>query len=68
MAMNVIVNGQPTQARHGQSIRELIEQLGMGRRPVAVEVNQEVVPHRQHGRVRLNDGDCIEIVTLVGGG
>jgi len=39
-------------------------------RPVAfaVEVNRRVVPRRDHAATLLQDGDSIEIVTLVGGG
>jgi thiazole synthase len=33
-----------------------------------VEVNQALVPRTQHPAQRLNNGDAVEIVTLVGGG
>jgi thiazole synthase len=50
------------------SIRELIENTGLDARKVAVEVNREVVPKALHGERRLQAGDAVEIVTLVGGG
>ena len=68
MTMNLTVNGQPTQERQGLTVRQLIEQLGLSQRPVAVEVNREVIPRRQHEQVMLCEGDEIEVVTLVGGG
>ena len=47
---------------------ELVEQLGLGKAAVAVEVNREVVPRRAHAQTPLREGDRIEVVTLVGGG
>jgi thiazole synthase len=35
---------------------------------LAVELNQTVVPRADHERTALQDGDTVEIVTLVGGG
>jgi len=37
-------------------------------KPVAVEVNLELVPRQRHAEHRLAEGDRLEIVTLVGGG
>jgi thiamine biosynthesis protein ThiS len=35
---------------------------------VAVEVNKQLITRRLHAETQLNDGDVLEIVTLVGGG
>ena len=32
------------------------------------ERNREIVPRARHGETRIEDGDRIEIVTMVGGG
>ena len=42
--------------------------LGLAGRPLAVEVNAEVVPRARLAACMLKAGDRIEIVTLVGGG
>lgn len=65
--MKLTLNGQPhdTDAR---TVRELIDQLGYSQQAVAVEVNRELVPRKQHETTELHDGDAIELVTLVGGG
>ncbi len=34
----------------------------------AVEVNKELVPHKERNTFVLQEGDRVEIVTLVGGG
>jgi thiazole synthase len=62
------LNGQPRSFPSPCTVTQLLESLGQSHRPVAVEVNREVVPAAQHGAKNLNDGDAVEVVTLVGGG
>ncbi|MDP1563409.1 MAG: sulfur carrier protein ThiS [Pirellulaceae bacterium] len=66
--MHVTVNDQPQQYPGPLTIAELLERLGLADRPVAVELNQELVPKSQHGTARVKDGDCLEVVSLTGGG
>ncbi|MCH5378329.1 MAG: sulfur carrier protein ThiS [Planctomycetes bacterium] len=66
--MNIYVNGQPREIPQGSTVADLLVQMELEPRLVAVEVNLEVVPRAQHGRHGLQDGDRLEIVTLVGGG
>jgi sulfur carrier protein len=66
--MEIIVNDQPREVAFGTTVAELLEQLNLATRHVAVEVNLQLVPRPQHAQHRLNDGDRLEIVTLVGGG
>jgi thiazole synthase len=42
--------------------------LGKNPLQVAVEVNRRVIPRQEHESCRLQEGDVVEIVTLVGGG
>jgi thiamine biosynthesis protein ThiS len=62
------VNGQPRQIAEGATVAQLLEQLEVTTRYVAVEVNRQLVPRQEHARHRLAEGDRLEIVTLVGGG
>jgi len=50
------------------SVAGLLEELSLAGKPVAVELNREVVPRARHAETILRDGDTLEIVTLVGGG
>ncbi len=61
------VNGEAKKT-DAATVAELIKELGLAGQAVAVEVNQNVVPKKQHGQTQLNDGDKVELVTLVGGG
>jgi thiamine biosynthesis protein ThiS len=66
--VNIIVNGQTRQVADGLTVAELLDELKLATRYVAVEVNLEVVPRQSHAQRQLADGDRLEIVTLVGGG
>lgn len=65
---NITVNGQSQQIPDNTTVRDLLASLGLADRPVAVEVNKELIPRRMHASRWLQEGDRVEIVTLVGGG
>mgnify|MGYP001396355945 CR=1 FL=1 len=66
--MNILVNGTPREVPEGTTISALLGELELASRPVAVEVNLELVPRARHAEYRLRDADRLEVVTLVGGG
>ena len=67
-AMRIVLNGHDHAAAAGATVATLLEQLGLGGRKVAVEVNQEVVPRSRHGERVLAEGDRVEIIHAIGGG
>ncbi len=66
--MRIVVNGEASEVRDGITLAELMVELGIDRRRIAVERNREIVPRAQHAETTLAEGDRIEIVTMVGGG
>jgi thiamine biosynthesis protein ThiS len=64
----VMVNDEPRTCEAGATAADLVAALGLGARPIAVEINRAVVPRARLAGHRLEDGDRLEIVTLVGGG
>ena len=66
--MNIQVNGKAREIAAGSTVANLLGELGVTQPHVAVEVNLEVVPRAVHRETVLNDGDRVEVVTLVGGG
>ena len=66
--MMLEVNGRPLQTEPHVTIRALLDKLGLGRGPVAVERNGELVPRIRHAEVELADGDVVEVIELSGGG
>lgn len=67
-AVGITVNGERRAVTAGASALDVVIQLGLDGRPVAVEVNGRVVPRRELAGCMLRAGDSVEIVTLVGGG
>jgi sulfur carrier protein len=66
--MRVAVNGEARDVSVGTTVLALLEQLGLGGKPVAVERNRAIVPRAQHAETSLADGDELEVVQFVGGG
>lgn len=66
--MKVTVNGEQQELPSSTSVAGLIERLGLGKSACAVEVNKRLVPKREHAEQGLSEGDCVELVVLVGGG
>jgi sulfur carrier protein len=62
------VNGDPLSVAIGTTALDVVESLGLAGRPIAVEVNEAVVPRARLAGCMLKAGDRLEIVTLVGGG
>ncbi len=51
-----------------QTLKELLEEIKMEPKRVAVEVNLNIVKKADYSVFNLKDGDTIEIVNFVGGG
>ena len=66
--MNILFNGESRSVRDAITIAELLEELTLDPRRVAVEVNLDLAPRGRHGETTLKEGDQLEVVTLVGGG
>ncbi len=66
--MMVWVNGERREAREGSTVADLVRELGLEGRPVAVEVNRQVLPRGRHAETKISEGDRIEVVHFVGGG
>ena len=61
-------NGDVVDLPAGASVRKLIERLGLERAACAAEVNKRLVPRREQETRVLEEGDVVELVSLVGGG
>jgi sulfur carrier protein len=66
--LTITVNGDSLSVAAGTTALEVVESLGLAGRPIAVEVNEAVVPRARLAGCMLEDGARLEIVTLVGGG
>jgi sulfur carrier protein len=66
--VHVTINGEPQALSDRVTVADLVTQLGLNTRRIAVEVNRHIVAHDRYAAHALADGDQIEIVHFVGGG
>ena len=66
--IHITVNDQPHQVSPGTTVAGLLPQLGINTPAIAVEINHQLCPRDQLSTKTLNEGDRLEVVTLVGGG
>lgn len=66
--MTVTLNGEERICHEGSTIADLVNELGLGKRRIAVEVNRDILPRDEYVTYRIQPGDHIEIVHFVGGG
>ncbi len=66
--MHIILNGDSVETKDEITVAELLQQLGISRERVAVELNADIIPKADYDKHLLSDGDKIEIVHFVGGG
>ena len=64
----VEVNGESVELAKGVTLSQLLRQLEITTRHVAVELNLEIIPFEKHEERILVEGDQLEVVSLVGGG
>ncbi|PJK29163.1 sulfur carrier protein ThiS [Minwuia thermotolerans] len=66
--MRITVNGKERDFDEGITILDLLSQMRLDSRKIAVELNLEIVPRSAYHRTALEYGDQIEIVHFIGGG
>jgi sulfur carrier protein len=66
--MNIRLNGTQHALPDHSTAQDLVEQLGLGDKRLAMEVNREIVPRTTYAAHLLHDGDEVEIVHAIGGG
>ena len=66
--IQISVNGFTRHYERRLAIAELLEDMALAGKRIAVERNGEIVPRGAHGATLLADGDRLEIVIAVGGG
>ena len=66
--MQIQLNGEPRELAPATSVSQLLEQLDLVGRRVAVELNLDIVPRSAHATTILQPGDRVEVVHAIGGG
>ncbi len=63
-----VVNGETKNCPNQTPLPDLLQQLGFNPRLVAVEYNGEILHRQFWSETKVQQGDRLEIVTIVGGG
>lgn len=66
--MLIQLNGESHELQSPSSISQLIEQLELTEKRLAVELNGEIIPRSEYGSTPLQPDDRLEIVHAIGGG
>lgn len=62
------INGRRVELDQPTGLLAYLETLGVSPRAVAVEHNGVIVERSRYAEAKLDDGDVVEIVRMVGGG
>jgi sulfur carrier protein len=66
--LSIVVNGSARSCTAGATVADLLRELALEGKRIAVERNGEIVPRSRHDDTALAEGDRIEVVRAVGGG
>ena len=66
--MTIRLNGDPHEIAGPRTVLQLLEDLNIDPRRVAVEHNLSIIKRHQYATAMIGEGDTIEIVNFVGGG
>ena len=66
--IRVSLNGEPREFPAALTFAQLLGELSLEGKRLAIERNGEIVPRSRFGETHLANGDRIEVVVAVGGG
>jgi sulfur carrier protein len=66
--MKIFLNGESRQTPDHYSVLDLLQELRLAEKRLAVELNGEIVPRSAYEKTALKDADKIEVVHAIGGG
>ena len=65
--MNIYINGEAKQVE-ASTIAELVHELNLQNKRIAVELNEQLIAKSRHAETVLTENAHIEIIQAVGGG
>ena len=66
--IKIRLNGKNRNIIEGYKLYDLVNELDLQLKKVAIELNREIVDKKKIKKIILNDKDIIEIVHFIGGG
>nr|YP_009394223.1 thiamin biosynthesis protein S [Rhodomela confervoides]ARW62785.1 thiamin biosynthesis protein S [Rhodomela confervoides] len=66
--LTIIINGDPFNCDESMSLTDILLYLNIDIHGVIIEYNSQIISKPQFDSVFFKTNDCIEIITIVGGG
>ena len=66
--IKIKVNGKVKTVLNNSKLSNLVNNLNIPIKKVAIELNQEIIDKKKTNNIKLKNGDKIEIVHFIGGG
>ncbi len=66
--IKIRLNGKNRNIIEGYKLYDLVNELDLPLKKVAIELNREIVDKKKIKKIKLNNKDNIEIVHFIGGG
>ncbi|NPA28278.1 MAG: sulfur carrier protein ThiS [Epsilonproteobacteria bacterium] len=66
--MKIVVNGQPINTQNSITIAQLLKELKVEDKVMAVAINMEVIKKDKWSTHQIKEGDKLELLHFVGGG
>ena len=66
--IKIRVSGKVKSISDNYSVLDLVKNLKIPMKKVAIELNQEIIDKKKISKINLNKNDKIEIVHFIGGG
>lgn len=66
--VKITINGKSADVSADITISQLIEEKNLNPRRCVAEINGKAMPFAQFKDVKINDGDILEIMSVVAGG
>ena len=66
--IKIKVNGKVKTVLNNSKLSDLLKNLNIPLKKVAIELNQEIIDKKKLGKIKLREHDKIEIVHFIGGG
>ena len=66
--ISLTINGEAREAANAIALKTLLSDLGLGDKPVVVELNRQAISPSEFENQILSEGDELEIITIAAGG
>ena len=66
--IKIKVNGKAQSINYNSKISDLVKNLKIPMKKVAIELNQEIIDKKNINKISLKKNDKVEIVHFIGGG